>query len=408
MSDTLRKKLKQVEDDLAQLRKERADKIKARDTAREAFASTDGYDTDSDEYKAAHEAVKSVGEVDERISQVQDAQVGILRMLGQEGASEPRYKSLDTIIEERNAKALVESEAFKGLGRYADSKSRFGSVSLGELPSDFAFKAPGDDVAVGANGRRGAGAAIPQPLYRPLSVLDLIPTGQTNGNSVPYVQFAPGASAAAVVVEGARKPGGEAGFTDATADIETIAAWYKVRKQVLADAAAVQTILETQLRFDVRAALENYVVSEILGTTGIGAVAYAAGPIADQISHGMTNIILSNLVPDAVVLHPRDWERVRLAKDSQGNYQFGSPADSGQATIFGMPAVPSVGVAEGAPLVGAFRSGTTLFMRQGMEVLISDSDGQDFTSNRVTILGELRGGVAVWRPGAFSTVDITA
>jgi DNA repair ATPase RecN len=80
----LKSKLKQVEDDLSQLRNDRAEKAKARDTAKEAFAKLDGYDVESAEYKAAESAIKAVSEVDEKIAQTQAAQVGILKMLGQQ------------------------------------------------------------------------------------------------------------------------------------------------------------------------------------------------------------------------------------------------------------------------------------------------------------------------------------
>jgi hypothetical protein len=84
MSDELKRKLAQVEDDLSALRDERAEAVKARDAAKEAFASADGYDTNSDEFKAAQDAVRAVGEIDDRIADAQSAQVGILKMLGQE------------------------------------------------------------------------------------------------------------------------------------------------------------------------------------------------------------------------------------------------------------------------------------------------------------------------------------
>src|SRR3954447_1095912 len=133
MSDTLKKKLKQVEDDLAQLRSERADKIKARNEAREAFAAAPGYDTDSDEYKTANEAVKAVGEVDEKINEAQAAQVGILKMLGQsdntsEGNVTLSRQKAEELPGNSDIAKLVQGEAFKSLTGLAHTKSRFGNV----------------------------------------------------------------------------------------------------------------------------------------------------------------------------------------------------------------------------------------------------------------------------------------
>src|SRR4051794_21115631 len=100
----LKDKLKQVEDDLSQLRTERAEKAKTRETAKEAFSKLDGYDVESDEYKAAEQAIKAVSEVDEKIVQTQAAQVGILKMLGQhDPAAAPGGRVEKTDDPERDA-----------------------------------------------------------------------------------------------------------------------------------------------------------------------------------------------------------------------------------------------------------------------------------------------------------------
>ena len=70
--------------------------------------------------------------------------------------------------------------------------------------------------------------------------------------------------------------------------------------------------------------------------------------------------------------------------------------------------MPSVAVAQGAPLVGDFQIGAQLFIREGVNVLLSDSDQDDFIKNKVTLLAEMRAALAVFRPAAFCTVDLTA
>src|SRR4051794_797410 len=72
----LKDKLKEVEEDLTGLRDERKTAAEKREEAKRAFAGTDGYDTDSDEYKAVQDAVKAVGEIDDKIAGAQAAQVG--------------------------------------------------------------------------------------------------------------------------------------------------------------------------------------------------------------------------------------------------------------------------------------------------------------------------------------------
>ena len=406
MSDTLRKTVKAIEDDISQLDTERASKLEARDTAKKALEGAieaNGFDRESAEYKSANDAVKSLGEIEDKLAAKRGDLEAALRMLGQSTGA-PTRKSVEEFVDNRTPEALIKSEGFAQVSKHANSQARFGTILLGELPEDYALKA---DVSASARSRRDDGGYV-NPLYRPLRLLDVVPTGRTDGNVFHYTQFAPGTATAAVVAEGALKPGTDAAFNDASVDIDTIAAWYKVRKQSLADAPAIRTILEGQLRFDVRAALEAAVLAEILGTAGIGTTANAAEPLVDLISHSMVDVVLNNMVPNAVVLHPTDWEAIRLAKDGNDNYIYGPPSQAGATTVFGMNTIPSVAMAAGTALVGAFDAGATILMREGMQVLISDSDQDDFIRNRVTLLGELRAGTAVWRPGAFSTVDLAA
>jgi hypothetical protein len=74
----------------------------------------------------------------------------------------------------------------------------------------------------------------------------------------------------------------------------------------------------------------------------------------------------------------------------------------------GRPAlIPSASIAQGTALVGDFEIGAMLLIREGVNVLLSDSDQDDFIRNRVTMLGEMRAALPVFRPAAFSTVHFS-
>jgi hypothetical protein len=47
-------------------------------------------------------------------------------------------------------------------------------------------------------------------------------------------------------------------------------------------------------------------------------------------------------------------------------------------------------------------------VREAVQVIASDSDQDDFTRNRVTLLGEGRFAVAIWQPSAFAVVHVAA
>jgi HK97 family phage major capsid protein len=123
----------------------------------------------------------------------------------------------------------------------------------------------------------------------------------------------------------------------------------------------------------------------------------------------MVDVMMADAAPDAVAVNPRDWAAMLKATDDQGGRldsggAFATPA----ASLWGLPAVPSKALTEGQALVGAFGTGATLFIREAVNVRISDSDQDDFLRNRITALAEGRFGVAVWLPASFVIVHMGA
>lgn len=148
---------------------------------------------------------------------------------------------------------------------------------------------------------------------------------------------------------------------------KTIAAWKKLRRQQLADVPALAQTINSRLFYSVNRRLENQILAGdgtganllgLLHTTGIADVAY-----------------------------------VRL--DSDGS--FGSPP----TTMWGLPLIVSTVMPQGKALVGDFSIGCQLFIREGLNVRMSDSDSDDFLRNRVTVLAEMRAGLATWQPAAL-------
>jgi hypothetical protein len=58
------------------------------------------------------------------------------------------------------------------------------------------------------------------------------------------------------------------------------------------------------------------------------------------------------------------------------------------------------------PLVGD-PAGATLLVREGVNIKTSDADQDDFIRNRVTVLGETRVAMPVWRPTAFALAPLS-
>lgn len=424
---TLKDKLKRVEADLAEARDERVNLVTARDEAREAFASSESMSQDSDEFKAANEAVRALGACDDRIADLQAVQVATLKMLGKDAPAaargsqdHPAGDPTDPRLGGWNSAPLMADEDLRRqLAHASSTKGRVGPIEIGEVASRDALVA---DVTGTSNMRRGDYLGVVPQLRRTLRILDLIPTGTMDENSLPYTQESGSFATAAETTEGNVKPEGAVTFTDATADAVTIAHWLKIRKQALADFAALQSIIDGRLRYGVERRLEAEVLAGdgsapnmrgILNTSGIGAVAYSATELpADQVLRGITTVLLADALATGVVMNPLDWQDVLLAKaddtGQDGHYYSGGPFQVTPQQIWGVPLIPSATLAQGTVLVGDFSIGAQLFIREGVNVLLSDSDQDDFVRNRVTMLAEMRAALAVFRPAAFCTVDLTA
>jgi HK97 family phage major capsid protein len=420
----LKEKLKRVEAELAAKRDERAQAVKEREAAKEAFASADGYDTDSQEFKDADAAIKKVSGIDQEIADLQAAQVGILRMLGESDPAvshTPASPDAVTDGETWDARAVVDAHK-DVLARAATSKGRFGSIELGSVATREALAADIGNTQVAGliqPDRRGLVA----PIWRALRFLDVLPTGTTDSNLIEYTKMTTRPEQAAETAPGAVKPEAAIALEDDDAPVRTIAAWLKVRKQTLADAAGLRSLIDTALRYDVRRRVEAQAlagngtgenITGILNTTGILAPTVTAGEShADRIHHGIVAVQLADQEPSVVVLHPRDNEDIRLSRDNSGagagtgGYLFGPPSQAGAATIWGLPTVVSQAIPEGTALV-CDPMGAMLLFREGVNVLISDSDQDDFIRNRVTLLGECRAGLPVFRPDAFAEVNLGA
>lgn len=421
--------LRQIEAELAQQRDARAEARREKDEARDAFAAaaaTSGsLSPDSPEFQAAQEAVARCGEIEDRIAQLQLLQVETLKMLGEEPpapAAHPADSASPRIDGGWNSRTLLADEGVRqAVARMSASGQRpHGPVSLGEVAGPDRLVA---DITGTTNMRRADYAGVVPQLRRMLRVLDLIPTGTMDNNSLPYTQEQGSFDTAGETTEGDIKPEAALTFVDATADAQTIAHWLKVRKQALADFPALQAIIDGRLRYGVLRRLENQILAGdgsgsnlrgILNTTGLGAVTFGAGaPVVEQILRGITTVYLADSEATGVVMHPTDWQTALLTKATNAagtvgslEYVGGGPFTVTPQVMWGIPLVASRAIPQGTALVGDFEIGAQLLIREGVNVLLSDSDQDDFLRNRVTLLAEMRAALPVWRPPAFATVAL--
>jgi HK97 family phage major capsid protein len=252
-------------------------------------------------------------------------------------------------------------------------------------------------------------------VARNLEIRSLFGTESISGTALKYFVLGAIEGAPTTVAEGAQKPQFHIPYASKTATLQKIAGWYYETDELIEDNAFLRSSIDNRGLFELDNAIESYLMTTLLGTTGIGTIAQA--PTADNIFQAIMQVkSASNLDADAIVINPADYQTLRLAKDGGTNGQyygggyFYGPYGNGQITrqpgLWGLNTVVTNAVAAGTVLVGAFRQGATVVTKAGdgtrVEVVTGDHD--DRTNNRVTVIVEERLALATRYPGAFVKV----
>jgi HK97 family phage major capsid protein len=257
---------------------------------------------------------------------------------------------------------------------------------------------------------------IQMPREQPLSIAALFSQGSTNQNAVPYMRedTVITVNAADSVAEGAAKPESTLAFEELTSPVRKLATWLPVTEEAFADVPALRSYVNNRLRVFLTQVEEDQLLNGdgiapnlegILNVTGIQTQAKGGDPTPDAIHKAMTLIWTGAFfVPDNLVLHPADWEEIRLLRTVDGIYIWGSPQDPGTPRIWGVPITQTTAIAEGTGLLGNFSQGATVYRRQGLVMKVSDSHAALFISNTVAILVEERLALVPFRPAAFATI----
>jgi len=248
--------------------------------------------------------------------------------------------------------------------------------------------------------------------FRKLTIRDLLPSGKTTSNSIEFVQETGFTNNAAPVAEGAAKPESSIAFELQTAPVRTIAHWMKASVQILADVPQLQAFIDNRLRIGLGLEEED----QLLAGDGTGQNLYGLIPQAtpydtarsqigdtriDTIRRAMTQLRLSQYRATGIVMHPTDWEEIELTKETTGAYVWANPRALAAPTIWGLPVVESDALDPGEFLIGAFNVAAAIHDRQQATVEVSTEDGDNFIKNMVTIRGEERLALTVYRPESF-------
>lgn len=297
---------------------------------------------------------------------------------------------------------FIESEAYKALG---------GEIQRGQsvrVDVKAITSLAGSAGVLVAPDRQAGVLALPQ---RPLRVRDLLAPGRTSGTLIQYFRETGFTNNAAPVAEGTRKPESTFSLEQRDAKVIKLAHFIKATTEILADAPGLQSMIDERLRYgldyveDVQLLMGSGVGNNLPGiyTTASAYMAPFAVTGATQIDVLRLAFLqgeLALLPADAAVLHPQDWAKIELLKDTTGRYLIGNPQGSLAPTLWGRRIVTTLAMTANQFLAGNFRQSAQIFDREDANVVVSTENEDDFVMNRVTILAEERLALADYRPEA--------
>ena len=264
-----------------------------------------------------------------------------------------------------------------------------------------------------------------RPYEYPLTIADWLGSGTMTARTLVYFVEKIGGTAVegafTTVAENTKKPQLHfGGFEEVTETLRKIAGYIKVSTEMIDDEAFMVTELNNRLLIE----LKRFEEKQLL--TGDGAGQNVKGilnrdhvqtgeytdftDLADVIFRACTDIrTATGLEPDGILMHPKDYQELRLQKDQNGQYYAGGPFQGAYGNggimqnppLWGKKTIVTPAITEGTILVGAGQQAATVYRKGGVTVSTAFQNEDDFVNNRATILAEERLALAVRVPAAF-------
>ena len=256
---------------------------------------------------------------------------------------------------------------------------------------------------------------------RPIQVIDLIPAGSTGQAAVVYMEETTlDESLVVETSEGGSYGEAQYALTERSETVRKIAGFLPVTDEQLEDVPQVRGYINNRLPMALKRRLDGQIVNGdgnapnltgILNKASIQTYnqnAVASDVAVDALRRAITLVrVTGRAFPNGVIMHPDDWEEIRLMKTNDGAYIWGHPSEAGLERVWGLPVAQADQLAENTAIVADFMF-SELAERRGIVVKISDSHSDYFIKGKQAIRADMRVAFVIYRAAAFCKVTLTA
>lgn len=249
---------------------------------------------------------------------------------------------------------------------------------------------------------------------RRVTVPSIIPQTTTSENAIKYMEETTFTNNAGAAAEGSAGTESALAWTERTQPVEKITTFIPVTDEQLADVPTLMNLIDRRLTLMGELAKETQILTGngttpnldgFLNKTGVQTQALGGDTVPDAFYKAMTKVRAVGFAdPSNIVIHPNDWQAVRLLKTTDGVYIWGNPSEAGVERMWGLPVLQTTAITENTGLVGDFPLYSEIFNRENAMIETSNSHSDNFTKGIQVIKITMRLTLAIYRAAAFCKV----